>query len=143
MLALGKSTPATACMASVIRPSRRPWDEDDDRRAGDHPREHGVEAVGVAEAAVQRALGAEDVADGVARRERERAGADQRRVQQHERDDRPGHRAEPQLEHGRGGAGVSEVPGLVRVPEGERRYRDQDAAPTTTTTAPMIVSRRS
>ncbi len=105
---------------------RRAGDQHDRRGAGDQRREDPVERLRVAEAAVQRALGAEHVAERVAGRERQRAGADQRRVQQHEREERTRRPTRARWSSALAVApGVGEVAEVRGALERERRHADQ------------------
>ena len=63
---------------------RRPGDQHDPRGDDDQGGEGAVEPLGVAEAAVQRVLEAEEVAEGVAGGQGDGGGADDAGVQQHD-----------------------------------------------------------
>ena len=93
-MALGSSTPASACTAVVMTPSGAPGMSIDPGRQGHNPRERGVEELGLADLAVERVPGAEDVAERIRGGQRDRGRPDDRGVQQDHREQRAGGVAE-------------------------------------------------
>ena len=75
----------------------------------DERRERRVEGLGVGHPAVERVLAREHVAEGVGGRQRHRRGADDRGVEQNDREERPGAVAEVVLETRGDPRGVGEV----------------------------------
>ncbi len=120
-VALGSSTPASACTEVVIRPSGALRDQHDARRPRPPSARSSRRRASRRAAAVERVLGPEHVAERVGGRERDRRRADQRGVQQHDREERPGGRSEAVSELGRDRARIGEVAEVGGAGERERR----------------------
>ncbi len=120
-LAEGSRTPGQRLYGLRDHAERRAGDQHDRGRRGDHAGEDRVEHLGVAEACgAARTVGPEHVAEGVAGGQRQRAGPDQRRVQQDDREEGAGGRAERVVQRFGGGPGVGEV---AEVGRSRRRRR--------------------